>query len=128
MAAPKVSTESTGRAGEFFASYIFEMRGIRTVHVDIHGHDLWVRTPSGRLLTIQVKTATSSSSRGVGKGPPIYRFYYGRPKLIHADLHVFVALELSCLLVADRMDRDRSIPAKEFTPAAMTASIARFLY
>lgn len=128
MADHKVSTESIGRAGEYFTAYVLESRGIRAVHVDVHGHDLWVQTPSGRILTLQVKTAGSSDLRPPRTKAPTYRFYAGRGKRYPADLYVFVALELSCLLIEDSMAKDREIPAREFTPAAMNAGLARFLF
>lgn len=128
MAENRVSTESIGRAGEYFAAYIFESRGIRTVRVDVYGQDLWVHTPTNRLLTVQVKASRGASVERARARGPTYRFYKSQRAEETADLFVFVALELSCLLIEASMPKDRELSASEFTPAAMNAGLARFLF
>ena len=55
-------TEATSRAGEYLVAYRLEMAGIRTVHVNMSGHDLWCHTPSGRIISVQVKASASPAT------------------------------------------------------------------
>lgn len=123
-----MDNQNAARAGEYFVCYALEQRGIRATKVDLVSDDLWVRTPSNRLLTVQVKTATSLSSRRA-KGKPRYHFHNGnRGQPSKADLFAFVALPLSCLIIEDSMGYSRALTTDKFTPAAMEESIARYLY
>jgi len=122
----KYHRESVARAGEFFAGYILEERGIRTTHVDVSSDDLWVKTPSGRLLTLQVKASTSPQTDKRHTSPR-YAFIQ-HSVLSTANVFVFVALDLKLLLVTDSMKKTRKFPARAFTPEAMEESIAEHLY
>ncbi len=46
---------NVGRAGEFLVAAELEQRGIRCHRVDMQDDDLWVKSASGELLTMQVK-------------------------------------------------------------------------
>jgi len=124
--------ESIGRAGEYLAGAIFEERGIRTTHVDIHHHDLWVRTPSGRRLTVQVKTTAHAFMEyrpDSGRAPrERYFFRQANKTRSNADIFCFVALDKRLLLVEDHMGPRKVYRPEAFTQEAMEASIAQHLY
>ena len=44
--------------------YVLELHGVQTVLADRAENDLWARTPSGRMLTVQVKTASEPTAYG----------------------------------------------------------------
>lgn len=125
-----VASEGVARAGEFLAASILEARGSRASHVAIYGTDLWVETPSGRMLRIQVKT----SSKPVPPRPPngeVYRFLNPRTTNAHSppDLYLFVALDRQLLLVREKMSVGGvRVSAGRFTPEDQEAGIAKYLY
>ena len=125
-----VATEGVARAGEFLAASILEARGSRASHVAIYGTDLWVETPSGRMLRIQVKT----SSKPVPPTPPhreVYRFLNPRTTNAHSppDLYLLVALDRQLLLVREKMAIGGiRVAATRFTPEGQEAGIAKYLY
>lgn len=61
----------TGRVGELFAQSVLERYGIRTVHVDIKGDDLWCKTPRDVFVKVQVKSASK---------PVLYAKHHTKPK------------------------------------------------
>lgn len=119
--------EGIGRAGEFFAAYRLEMSGVRVSHVDVSGHDLWCRTPSGRLLSVQVKT----TSRAVldPRGRMNYTFCR-RMKVAYprTDLFGFVALDIGLVIFEEEMGSRRRIAVTDMTERAMRESVVRFFY
>lgn len=124
------SLEGIGRAGEFLAASILEARGSRASHVTIYGTDLWVETPSGRMLRIQVKTA-SKSVPPTGPYKEVYRFVNARKTQAHhpPDLYLFVALDRQLILIRDTMAVGGiRVAAKQFTPENQEATIAKYLY
>jgi hypothetical protein len=124
------SSEGIGRAGEFLAASILEARGSRASHVAIYGTDLWVETPSGRMLRVQVKT----SSKPVPPRPPngeVYRFLNSRTTNTHSppDLYLLVALDRQLLLVREKMTVGGiRVPVARFTPEDQEAGIEKYLY
>ena len=124
------SREGIGRAGEFLAASILEARGSRASHVTIYGTDLWVETPSGRMLRLQVKTS-SKPVAPTGPYKEVYRFINARR--VHArtppDLFLFVALDRQLVLIKETMAIGGvRIPSKKFTVENQEATIAKYLY
>lgn len=125
-----VAAEGVARAGEFLAASILESHGSRASHVAIYGTDLWVETPTKRMLRVQVKTASSPVLNDPKRGP-FYRYMNSKTRSDHSppDLYLLVALDLQLMLVRDRMGLGGSkILAKHFTPEAQEAGIAKHLY
>lgn len=124
------SSEGVARAGEFLAASILEARGSRASHVAIYGTDLWVETPSGRMLRVQVKT----SSKPVPPRPPnreVYRFLNPRTTNPHSppDLYLLVALDRQLVLVREKMAIGGiRVSAASFTAENQEASIVKHLY
>ena len=126
-----VSSEGVGRAGEFLAASILEARGIRASHVAMHGTDLWVETPTGRMLRVQVKTSSKPSKPVRGRSEA-YRFLnQSRPRSGVPDPHVYclVALDLGLMVVVPRMSKGGSrVVVSRFTEAEQEAGVAEYLY
>jgi hypothetical protein len=103
--------------------YQLERLGVQAVLVDRDENDLWVRTPSGRMLTIQVKTASEPKARG---RRACYNFYTENlgPS---TDLYAVVALQPEIVLLCrpDEMRKRWSVDL--FTPERMEASIGELL-
>jgi hypothetical protein len=125
------SSEGVGRAGEFLVASILEARGIRASHVAIHGTDLWVETPTGRMLRVQVKTSSKPAKEQRGNSRA-YRFLNpSRPRSGVPDPHVYclVALDLGLMVVVSRMAKGGSrVAVSRFTEAEQEAGIAEYLY
>ena len=117
-------SESVGRAGEYFAGFIFELRGTRTTHVDIYGHDLWVRTKTGRMLTVQVKAASRPTLEPRSKS----RYHFKNRSKVVSDVYAFVALDIPMLILFDNMPGNRAITVESFTIDTMEESIGKYLY
>lgn len=64
-----LSVRRIGRVGEAFCSFILEANGVAVSNLDIEGADLVASAPSGRLLTVEVKSALRQQSDGC------YKFY-----------------------------------------------------
>ena len=99
---------------------------MRVVRVDLSGHDLWCRTGSGRLVSVQVKTC--GSARFDRDRSALRYEFYDRGGSMRPDVFAFVALDLGLMLFAAGMGRRKNIRAVEFTEDAMRESIARFFY
>lgn len=127
----ELSAQAIGRAGEFQAAAIFEQHGVVTSHVDIHGVDLWVETPSGRRVTVQVKTSTKPKTSGQHVTPR-YFFHTAYSKMQPADAFCFVALDLGLLRLLSTAEvgtlTRKVYPQMAFTDAAMAEDIKRYLY
>ena len=63
---------NVGRAGEFLVAAELEQRGIRCHRVDMQDDDLWVKSASGELLTMQVKATIEP--RADRRRKPCYMF------------------------------------------------------
>jgi len=53
---------------------LFERYGVITTHVDVMGVDLWVETPTGRRVTVQVKTTAKAMPPTPDRTDYRYRF------------------------------------------------------
>jgi hypothetical protein len=118
---PALTASDTGRCGELLAMYVLELHGVQTVLVDRAENDLWARTPSGRMLTVQVKTATEAKTYGT-EVTPKYHF-----RLSHlaasTDVVALVALHAQVVIFFKRDEAKGHLPAAAFTVDRMIASI-----
>ena len=117
-------TESISRAGEYLVAHLLEERGIRVSRVDLSSHDLWCRTPSGRLVSVQVKSTLGPF--GLQTGKPRYAFYNAGSEVASVDVFAFAALDRRLALFERTMRTRRNLLADDMTVEAMEASIARF--
>lgn len=121
---------AVGRAGEFLAAYLLESWGVECHHVDRAGSDLWCKLVDGRLVRVQVKTASGpfggkSTKRPAGR----YRFFVSGSREL--EWFCFVALDLGLM----RMLRSSEVvpqgtltlTAEEFTEEKQRADIERML-
>lgn len=128
----ELSNQAVGRAGEFQAAAIFERHGIVTTHVDIHGVDLWVQTPSGRRMTIQVKTTRKPTIRKTHTSPS-YTFQLRLKETTMADVYCMLALDITVFRLFSAAElrigaTTKHISATSFTEKAMEEDIKRYLY
>ena len=121
-----METVDISRGGEYLVAHVLETCGVRVIRVDLSGHDLWCRTPSNRLVTVQVKS--SSKARDGRNGSSSRYEFYDRQGSMKPDIYGFVALDLGLVLFTAEMGKRRSIVSGAFTDEAMLASVARFFY
>ena len=121
-----METVDISRGGEYLVTHVLETCGVRVIRVDLSGHDLWCRTPSNRLVTVQVKA--SARARDGRNGSASRYEFYDRQGGMKPDVYGFVALDLGLMLFLAGMGRRKNIRAVEFTEDAMRESIARFFY
>ena len=115
---------NVGRAGEFLVAAELEQRGIRCHRVDMQDDDLWVKSASGKLLTMQVKATLEQRS---DRGRPLY-YSFTR---VNGDAQIFayVALDIRLFILRTAPSgKTVRIKPAEFTPQAMADSIAAHLY
>lgn len=116
--------ESTGRAGEYLAAFHLEMAGMRTTHVNVIGQDLWVRTSSGRIVSVQVKASVKPVEQDG-------RWYYDFKQANHtwsAEIYAFAALDLGIVIFEPTMNKRRKLRLDQVTADQMQASISRLFY
>ena len=113
-----------GRAGEFLVAAELEQRGIRCHRVDMKDDDLWVKSASGELLTMQVKATLEPRKERYREAHYVFTRANGDA---HIFAYVALGLRLFILRTAPRGKTVRIKPA-EFTPKAMADSIAAHLY
>jgi hypothetical protein len=118
------TTEDTGRAGEYLVAYRLEVAGVRTVHVNLAGHDLWCHTPSGRLISVQVKASATPSVQD----DRTYYIFYNRNSIWQANVFAFADIDTGLVIFEPTMSKRRKIQVDAFTPELMRSSIARFFY
>ena len=114
---------NVGRAGEFLVAAELEQRGIRCHRVDMKDDDLWVKSASGELLTMQVKATLETRTERYREARYVFTRANG-----DAQIFAYVALNLRLFILrtAPRGKTVRIKPA-EFTPQAMDASIEAML-
>ena len=113
-----------GRAGEFLVAAELEQRGIRCHRVDMQDDDLWVKSASGELLTMQVKATLEPRKERYREAHYVFTRANGDAQIF---AYVALGLRLFILRTAPRGKTVRIKPA-EFTPQAMADSIATHLY
>lgn len=105
--------------------YQLERHGVQAAHVDRDENDIWARTPSGRMLTVQVKTATEPKCYGHDRQPK-YCFHVGN-LAASTDLYALVALRAEVVLFCAPEDMKKRWDVELFTPERMVASIRELL-
>ena len=114
---------SIGRAGEFLVAAELEQRGIRCHRVDMQDDDLWVKSSSGDLLTLQVKT--TYKPRSDRSRPLHYAFTRADGD---AQIFAYVAMDVRLFILrGPPTGKTVRIKPADFTEQAMDDSILRFL-
>jgi hypothetical protein len=116
---------AVGRLGELLTVYELERAGIQAAHVDREEIDVWARTKSGRLLTIQVKTCSEPQR---DRTRPL-RYRFSVEKGTTADLFACVALDREVVLFFPTTGRRGlgHLKPDSFTLEAQSASIEEHL-
>lgn len=87
---------TTGRAGEFLVAALLQARGLTVSIVDTDGFDLWVQCPSGRVRSVEVKTARGPhvpQQSGFALAYPFNLGKYQTGNVPRPDLVSYVALD-----------------------------------
>lgn len=105
--------------------YQLERHGVQAERVDRPGDDLWVRTPSGRMLALQVKTASVPIGYSHDR-TPVYRFHVGNLSPT-TDIYALVALHAEVVIFCTPQEMRKRWPVELFTPERMAASIRELL-
>ena len=114
---------NVGRAGEFLVAAELEQRGIRCHRVDMQDDDLWVKSASGELLTMQVKATIEP--RADRRRKPCYMFTRANGD---AQIFAYVALDIRLFILRDApIGKTVRIKPAEFTRQAMDDSIKAML-
>jgi len=114
---------NVGRAGEFLVAAELEQRGIRCHRVDMQDDDLWVKSASGELLTMQVKATLDPRTERYRAA----RYVFTRA---NGDAHIFayVALDIRLFILSDAPSgKTVRIKPADFTRQAMDDSIKAML-
>ena len=114
---------NVGRAGEFLVAAELEQRGIRCHRVDMQDDDLWVKSASGELLTMQVKATLEPRKERYREAHYVFTRANGDA---HIFAYVALNLRLFILRTAPRGMTVRIKPA-DFTRQAMDDSIEAML-
>ena len=101
--------------------YQLELHGVQAVLVDRDENDLWVRTPSGRMLTVQVKTASAPTCHGTERTFRV-KFHIGNlgPS---TDVYALVALHAEIVVFCRPDEMRKRFPVEYFTRQRMLASL-----
>lgn len=91
-----LSSTQVGRAAEFLVCYTLQLNGIECYHVN-STTDVIATVASGRLLRVEVKSATTPTLR---KHENVYRFHVS--KICNADWYAFVALDTGLMIFMPR--------------------------
>ena len=118
------SIETIARSGEYLVAHVLETHDIRVSHANVSGHDLWCRTPTGRLVSVQVKTSATEVSHHAST---VYDFSNNSMSWT-PNVYAFVALDKGFFLCEASMSKRRKIRAESFTKEAMDESIKKFFY
>ena len=101
-----------------------EQRGIRCHRVDMQDDDLWVKSASGELLTMQVKATIEPRKERYREAHYMFTRANG-----DAQIFAYVALGIRLFILRGAPSgRTVRIKPAEFTPQAMADSIAEHLY
>ena len=114
---------NVGRAGEFLVAAELEQRGIRCHRVDMEGDDLWVKSASGDIFTLQVKT--TYKPRPDRNRPLYYSFTRANGD---AQIFAYVAMDIRLFILRGKpTGRTVRIKPADFTRQAMDDSIEAML-
>lgn len=109
-----------GRLGELLTMYNLERHGIDCALVDRQDADLWIKAPSGKIMTVQVKATLAPRDDKRGKLPR-YKFHIEHKD--GADLFALVALDRGVVLIFPAKDVPRTSGQTKMTAEAMEESI-----
>jgi len=110
---------SIGRAGEFLVAAELEQRGIRCHRVDMQDDDLWVKSASGEIFTLQVKT--TYKPRPDRRRPLYYSFTRANGD---AQIFAYVAMDIRLFILRGKpTGKTVRIKPADFTRQAMDDSI-----
>lgn len=127
---PKKDTKKTGRAGEYLASFLFEMSGdVEVHHVDRTDYDLICRVSDGKLVKVQVKAASCAATRTAKHKTPTYAFYNKRD-VADVDYFCFVALDqmrMRLIRAQDVKVKYTTMRVEEFSEELQAADLAAFI-
>ena len=127
---PTKDTRKTGRAGEYLAAFLFEMSGqVEVHHVDRTDYDLICRVSDGQLVKVQVKAASSATTRTAKHVTPTYAFYNKRDAL-DVDYFCFVALDQMRMRLVRSQDvkvKYTTMRVEEFSDELQAADLAAFI-
>lgn len=127
---PKKDTKKIGRAGEYLASFLFEMSGkVEVHHVDRTDYDLICRVSDGQLVKVQVKAASNATIRSARHITPTYAFYNKRDAA-DVDYFCFVALDqmrMRLLKSEDVKVKYTTMRVDEFSDELQDADLAAFI-
>lgn len=119
-----VSATNTGRAGEHLVAHLLILRGCHVSIVDSEGVDLWVMTPAGDTINIEVKSAyPRAPEAGLNRS---IRYAFTLHNTVKAEYMAFVALDLGLFLLRRPLAKNAkqcAIPRRHFTPEAMEETI-----
>ena len=114
---------NVGRAGEFLVAAELEQRGIRCHRVDMKDDDLWVKSASGELLTMQVKATLEPRKERYREAHYVFTRANG-----DAQIFAYVALSLRLFILRTApIGKTVRIKPAEFTRQAMDDSIDAML-
>lgn len=83
----------TGRTGEYLAAFLLsDHYNIESSIVTTIGDDLWCKLPDGRLVKIQVKTASAQQKER-------NKYFFQTSTKKTSDFYCFVSLEKQCFLL-----------------------------
>lgn len=126
----KKDTRKTGRAGEYLASFLFEMSGqVEVHHVDRTDYDLICRVSDGQLVKVQVKASTEATLRTPQQRTPTYAFYNKRDSA-DVDYYCFVALDQMRMRLFKPQDikvKYTTMRVDEFSDELQAADLAAFI-
>jgi hypothetical protein len=126
----KKDTRKTGRAGEYLASFLFEMSGqVEAHHVDRTDYDLICRVSDGQLVKVQVKAASAATLRTEKHKTPTYAFYNKRDAA-DVDYYCFVALDQMRMRLFRAQDvkvKYTTMHVEEFSDELQAADLAAFI-
>lgn len=114
---------NVGRAGEFLVAAELEQRGIRCHRVDMQDDDLWVKSASGELLTMQVKATVEPRIERTRAARYIFTRANG-----DAQIFAYVALDIRLFILRGAPSgKTVRIKPADFTRQAMDDSIEAML-
>jgi len=114
---------NVGRAGEVLVAAELEQRGIRCHRVDMQDDDLWVKSASGELLTMQVKATLEPRQERYREAHYMFTRANG-----DAQIFAYVALDIRLFILRNAPSgKTVRIKPAEFTRQAMDDSIQAML-
>ena len=109
-----------GRLGELLTMYNLERHGIDCALIDRQDADLWIKAPSGKIMTVQVKATLAPRD---DRPPKLPRYKFHIERRTGADIFALVALDRGVVLIFPAKDVPRTIGQTKVSAELMEASI-----